>query len=102
MEFGRVLGRARLGGHCADGQVIIEVTLETSRSTAIARSECVPMLDPPQGKESLRWQAEQYTQETIGTTLAESGWEAFSEGQEAHDRGPTDLSMVTYIVRRVL
>ena len=99
MNFGRVYGRARVSAECAEGQLHIDVSLETGNRIRLVRDECV--LLPPTGEQSLAWWAHQFTQETIGTVLAEDGWEAFAMSESDANRASADDALVTYVVRRV-
>jgi hypothetical protein len=63
------------------------------------RDETVPVLAGDNDAD-LSWQIDQYTQETIGVTLAAEGWEVFSttEREEVGDGGP--MSSPVYLVRQ--
>ncbi len=75
MRFARVQGHGSLS---EDGQSIsLVVSLDLGARAQIVREESVPWL--PFGPESdVAWQIDQYTQETIGSVLAEDGWEPIS------------------------
>jgi hypothetical protein len=77
------------------------VMLESSGGSMQVRDECVALLRPAADDPHLAWHADQYTQETIGTTLALEGWEAISLAQQGGNRAPIDPATVTYVVRRV-
>lgn len=76
----------------------VEVTLDTRTKVETVRNERVSGLMVHDGTPDPDWTIDQLTQETIGTTLAEQGWEAIS-------RADTDCSegwrppMSTYLVR---
>ena len=55
------------------------VSLESGRGIKAVREELAPFLSPTQEIATLDWQADQYTQETIGVDLAKEGWEAIAE-----------------------
>jgi hypothetical protein len=75
--------------------------LDSGSSVVVMRDEAVPWLAfGPAG--DVVWQIDQLTQETIGTTLAEDGWEPFSEDESA--RGETDDGLshsAVYVVRNM-
>ncbi|MEZ4505533.1 MAG: hypothetical protein R2848_06615 [Thermomicrobiales bacterium] len=50
------------------------------------------------GKEDADWTVDQLTQETIGTTLAEEGWEAVAH-QPCDESGAWSPPVSTYLVR---
>ena len=52
----------------------VVVWLDTGRRIETVRDETLPPLRPVQGYADLAWHADQWTQETIGTILAERGW----------------------------
>ena len=73
MRFGRVEGE--------DGpRLRLTVYLETGAGLGVVREETVGALRPPVTAEDVIWHADQLTQETIGTDLAEQGWEAIGVG----------------------
>lgn len=76
----------------------IEVTLDTRRSIETVRDERIDALLIHDGQPDPHWTVDQLTQETIGTVLAEQGWEAIavSERDAVED---TDLPVAVYIVR---
>jgi hypothetical protein len=75
--------------------------LDAGSTVTIVRDETVPWL--PYGPEGdVAWQIDQLTQETIGTTLAEAGWEPFSGDDAAC--GATDDGLnhsAVYVVRNL-
>lgn len=80
-----------------DGQTLLRlvVWLDTGRRIETVREEILSPLRPPREFADLVWHADQWTQETIGTTLAERGWEAIGAGDlpdagsaEEHDALP--------------
>lgn len=101
MEFGRVHGRATQDSSCPAGYLRVIVVLETRGEVRTVRDECLKFLGDEERLPDLPWNADQYTQETIGVDLAREGWEAISLNSELEDRGSTDRATVTYVVRRV-
>jgi hypothetical protein len=80
--------------------VSLAVMLDAGSTVTIVRDETVPWL--PFGPEGdVAWQIDQLTQETIGTTLAEDGWEPFSEAEvvSATDDGLNHSAV--YVVRNL-
>jgi hypothetical protein len=74
MRFAHVTGTL----HTEPTGYRIEVTLDTRTRVATVRNEAVPRLMMRDGMADADWTVDQLTQETIGTTLAEQGWEAIS------------------------
>ena len=72
---------ARVSGHVVadDDMLNLRVTLDTGRRVETVREGRVPVLGSRELAQDLNWQADQYTQETIGNELAEQGWEAIAE-----------------------
>ena len=75
--------------------------LETRGEVRTVRDECVRFLGQRDQQQDLPWNADQYTQETIGVQLAHQGWEAISQATETEDRGCIDRATVTYVVRKL-
>lgn len=94
MRFAHVTGVL----HITETGYRIEVTLDTRTSLRVVRSEHVPALLFHDGREDADWTVDQLTQETIGTALAEEGWEAVAQQprDEASDWSPP---ISTYLVR---
>lgn len=107
MRFGRVTGTVSVpdGGpdQAAGGLLRLMVVLDDGRRVETVRSELVPILEPPSGMNDLRWQADQYTQETIGNELALAGWEpiGLAPDEDVEAGATMALSSPTYIVRLV-
>ena len=76
----------------------IEVTLDTRRTIETVRSERVPALLYHGGRPDPDWTVDQLTQETIGTTLAEQGWEAIAMAEPTSDDALA-LPVAVYVVR---
>ena len=77
----------------------ILVTGDDRTVVTTIRDEPVPALVGDR-LEDLDWQVDQYTQETIGVTLAEDGWEVFSTSERAAHRGQGPGSSAVYLVRQ--
>jgi hypothetical protein len=81
MRFGRVEGvvtPVEVGGQL---RLRLVVWLDTGRRIETVREEELLPLRAISGFPDLVWHADQWTQETIGTTLAERGWEAIGAGE---------------------
>ena len=80
MRFGRVEGVVM--PVTTDGALSLRLTvwLDTGHRLETVREETLPPLRPIAGNGDLIWHADQWTQETIGTLLAELGWEAIGAG----------------------
>ena len=75
MKFGRVEGLVEAVVNGDQMSLRLRVYLETTGGVTMVRDEVVSMLIGAEGESSLSWQADQYTQETIGVDLASEGWE---------------------------
>jgi hypothetical protein len=80
MRFGRVEGVVT--PVIADGRTLLRlvVWLDTGTRIETVREEILAPLRGVDAFADLVWHADQWTQETIGTTLAERGWEAIGAG----------------------
>ena len=80
MRFGRVEGVVTPVE--LDGRVHLRlvVWLDTGSRLETVREEVLAPLRDVGGFADLVWHADQWTQETIGTILAERGWEAIGAG----------------------
>ena len=80
MRFGRVEGVVTPVE--TDGLVHLRlvVWLDTGHKIETVREEVLAPLRPVDGVADMIWHADQWTQETIGTILAERGWEAIGAG----------------------
>lgn len=80
MRFGRVEGI--VSPIERDGVLALHlvVWLDTGRRIETVRDETLTPVRPVENFADLVWHADQWTQETIGTTLAEQGWEAIAAG----------------------
>ena len=81
MRFGRVEGVVEPVE--VDGRTLLRlvVWLDTGSRLETVREEVLPPLRGIDAFADLVWHADQWTQETIGTTLAERGWEAIGAGE---------------------
>ena len=80
MRFGRVEGVVTPDESAGELRLRLVVWLDTGRRIETVREELLAPLRPVSGFADLVWHADQWTQETIGTTLAEQGWEAIGAG----------------------
>lgn len=96
MRFARVTGHVVAG----DNALELRVTLDNGRNVTTVREERVPLLGAGALADDLNWQADQYTQETIGNELAEEGWEAIAETPAVERLAGMGLSS-TYTVRNL-
>lgn len=69
------------------------VWLDTGRRIETVRDEVLAPLRPVEGFADLEWHADQWTQETIGTTLSERGWEVIGAG-DVPSGDETEASLV--------
>lgn len=106
MRFGRVVGTvtetAEPGTEKVDhGRLHLTVTLEDRETVSVVRSESVSILHGAFGPMDLAWQADQYTQETIGNELALAGWEPIGTTKDWDESAGAALaaSSPTYVVR---
>ena len=80
MRFGRVEGIVSPVEREGVPALRLHVWLDTGRTLETVRDEVLLPLRPIASFDDLCWHADQWTQETIGTTLAERGWEAIGAG----------------------
>lgn len=81
VRFGKVAGIV----FEAESMLLLTVTLETGQGISEIRHEQVRRLCPEGDQAALDWQADQYTQETIGVDLGERGWEAIADAPSEPD-----------------
>jgi len=101
MRFGRVQGHGQRIVRNDQPMVSLAVMLDAGSSVRVVRDGTEPWLDfgPV---DDVAWQVDQLTQETIGTTLADEGWEAISEDET--QLGSTDDGLShssVYVVRNL-
>jgi hypothetical protein len=84
--------------HSVDSGYRLVVTLDSRTAIQTVRDETVAHLLIHDGSPDADWTVDQLTQETIGTILAEQGWEVVAhQPQEAsNDWSPP---MASYLVR---
>ncbi len=81
MRFGRVEGTVTPISTAGELLLHLVVWLDTGRRIETVRDEVLPPLWQVESFADLVWHADQWTQETIGTTLSEKGWEAIGAGE---------------------
>lgn len=96
MQFAHVIGTLI---EDAAGYRIL-VTLDDRARVTTLRDDRIPALMRNGGVPDALWTVDQLTQETIGTDLAEQGWEALAAVETDVDAelGPPTVS---YLVRRI-
>jgi hypothetical protein len=85
MRFGRVDGVVTPVETDGQTRLRVVVWLDTGNRIETVRDETLAPLRAIDGFADLVWHADQWTQETIGTTLAERGWEAIGAGELPKD-----------------
>ena len=81
MRFGRVEGTVTPSSATGELRLHLVVWLDTGRQIETVRDEVLAPLRRVESYADLVWHADQWTQETIGTTLSERGWEAIGAGE---------------------
>lgn len=76
----------------------IVVTLDTRSGVQTVRDERIAELLIHDGEADASWTVDQLTQETIGTTLAEGGWEAVAQ-QPVAESDEWSPPVASYLVR---
>jgi hypothetical protein len=105
MRFGRVEGVVTPIEQ--EGEVLLRlvVWLDTGRTIETVREENLVPLRAIESFADLVWHADQWTQETIGTTLAERGWEAVGAGELPDPESVDELGVLPrsapYMVRNL-
>ena len=97
MRFGRVTGHVV----ARDDKLDLTVTLDSGHRIETIRAERLPRLGDVLRRDDLAWQADQYTQETIGNELSLLGWEAIAEEPAAPSPAGIGVS-ASYLVRRTV
>ena len=83
MKFARVQGHGRVIEGETGPTLSLLITLDDGRNVTLVREEAVTWLAfGPAGDAA--WQVDQYTQETLGTMLADEGWEVVSQDERAN------------------
>lgn len=101
MRFGRVEGLVEAVSGAEGEGLHLTVFLETNQGLRIVRDDVVRALTGVDGADSLSWQADQYTQETIGVDLAAEGWEVIG-ASELPEAGAGEIARsASYAVRQV-
>lgn len=96
MQFAHVTGTL----FADDYGYVLLVTLDARTTVTTVRQERVSgLLRGPTGEDAV-WTVDQLTQETIGTTLAEQGWEALAPA-DSRRNVPGGPPTVTYLIRRL-
>lgn len=101
MRFGRVEGIVTQD-EATDERLKLTVYLETGRQLEVVREERLTPVRPVRGQADLVWHADQWTQETIGTDLAEQGWEVISAGPLPQPEPGEVARSATYAVRNLM
>jgi len=96
MQFARVSGFVVAD----DNMLLLTVSLDTGRRVETVRSERVPRLGSGPDADDLNWQANQYTQETIGNELTLLGWEPLAEEPSEDSPSGTGVS-ASFLVRKM-
>jgi hypothetical protein len=98
MKFARVQGHGSLSDDARS--ILLVVALDFGARSEIVREETVAWLafGPPG---DVQWQIDQYTQETIGSILAEDGWEAISEDTRVAGIDDGLYHSPSYVVRQM-
>ena len=105
MRFGRVEGVVEPVEENGQTLLRLVVWLDTGHRLEIVREEVLPPLRAVDDFADFIWHADQWTQETIGTILAERGWEAIGAGElpagdDAEESGVLPRS-ASYAVRNL-
>ena len=102
MRFGRVEGMVEPVADRGRTMLRLVVWLETGHRIETVREEVLAPLRGVDAFADLAWHADQWTQETIGTTLAERGWEAIGSGELPTDDASGALPRsASYAVRNL-
>jgi hypothetical protein len=101
MKFGRVEGLVDVVSEGETPGLRLRVFLETNQGVRIVRDDVVPALTDSDGAASLSWQADQYTQETIGVDLAAEGWEVIGASEVPVAEAGELARSASYAVRQL-
>ncbi len=101
MRFGRVEGIVELVER--DDAIVLRLTvyLESGTRLEVLRSDDVQPLGAIDSPADLAWNADQYTQETIGNEMAELGWETIAREEVTPETGEFLPRSASYIVRNL-
>ncbi len=101
MRFGRVEGIVEVVER--DGAVVLRLTvyLESGTRLEVLRADDVQPLGVIDSPAALAWNADQYTQETIGNEMAELGWETIAREEATPETGESLPRSASYIVRNL-
>lgn len=99
MKFARVQGHGRSIADHNGLMLSLVVTLDDGRTVRLVRDERVAWLafGPPG---DTAWQVDQYTQETLGSALANEGWEVVSQDETTNVVDDDGLSHSSLFVAR--
>jgi hypothetical protein len=101
MRFGRVEGLIEPSESILDPAMRLTVYLDTGGGVRIVRQGWVPPLPGAPAPDDFAWQADQYTQETIGVDLAAEGWEVVGVAETPPSAPEGIACSASYVVRRV-
>lgn len=101
MRFGRVEGVVAPVDEGGEALLRLTVYLETGSRLEVVRDEVLRPVRPVATADDLIWHADQLTQETIGTDLAERGWEAIGAGEVPPPAPGAAARSATYAVRNL-
>jgi hypothetical protein len=101
MRFGRVEGLVEAVSGEEGAGLRLRVYLETNQGVRLVRDDVVRALTGVDGADSLSWQADQYTQETIGVDLAAEGWEVIGASDLTVAGAGEIARSASYAVRRL-
>jgi hypothetical protein len=99
MKFARVQGHGRLIQDENGPILSLLITLDDGRTVTLVREDVVPWLPfGPPGDAA--WQIDQYTQETLGTSLADEGWEVVSQDERVDQIDDDGVSHSSLFIAR--
>ena len=101
VRFGRVEGIVEPFEEGGETRLRLTVYLETGSRLTVVREAVVRPLRPLASVDDVLWHADQLTQETIGTDLAEDGWEAIGAGETPASEPGALAKSPAYAVRNL-
>ena len=101
MRFGRVEGIVEPVEEGGETRLRLTVYLDTGSRLSVVREAIVRPLRALETMDDIMWHADQLTQETIGTDLAELGWEAIGVGDAPPPEPDSLARSPSYAVRNV-